>query len=96
MSVNQDQIRQVAHLARIAISEAELAPVQEKLNHILEMIEQVQAVDTDGIEPMHHPLAAQQRLRPDEVTEQPKPEVFVALAPDQVANLFLVPRADNL
>ena len=69
MSLSRDQIQRVAHLARLALPEAESEVVLERLNRVLGLIDQLQAVDTAGIEPMSHALDVLQPLRADEVTE---------------------------
>jgi aspartyl-tRNA(Asn)/glutamyl-tRNA(Gln) amidotransferase subunit C len=74
MSLSDDQIRRVARLARIAIRADESAAVQARLNRVLALVDEMRRVDTTGIAPMTHALdavlAAEQRLRADEVTEQ--------------------------
>jgi aspartyl-tRNA(Asn)/glutamyl-tRNA(Gln) amidotransferase subunit C len=96
MSLSDDQIRRIARLARIAIGEAESAEVRERLNRVLGLIDQLQAVDTTGIEPMSHPLEALlpggQPLRADEVREQDRRAEFQAVAPAVEDGLYLVPR----
>jgi aspartyl-tRNA(Asn)/glutamyl-tRNA(Gln) amidotransferase subunit C len=73
MSLSDDQVRRLAHLARIGIRPEESAAAIDRLNRVLGLIEQLKAVDTAGIEPMAHPLDVHltggQRLRPDVVTE---------------------------
>lgn len=92
MSLDQNQVRRVAELARLAVADAELPVYAEELSSILNMVDQLQAADTAGIEPMAHPLNMSQRLRADAVTEQPQRESFQALAPQAQDGHFLVPR----
>ncbi|TDT43259.1 aspartyl/glutamyl-tRNA(Asn/Gln) amidotransferase subunit C [Halospina denitrificans] len=92
MSISKEQIEQVAYLARIQISDAEKSALESKLSSILDMVDELQAADTDGITPMAHPLDATQRLRPDEVTEPNEREKFQKLAPEAENGLYLVPR----
>jgi aspartyl-tRNA(Asn)/glutamyl-tRNA(Gln) amidotransferase subunit C len=96
MSLSDDQIRRLARLARIALRPDESAAVAERLNGILSLIDQMQAVDTAGIEPMSHPLDVHlspgQRLRPDEVTETDRRELYQAVAPAVENGLYLVPK----
>ena len=92
MSLTDDQIRRIARLARIAIGEAEAAEVRERLNRVLGLIDQLQAVDTTGIEPMSHALDVVQPLRPDAVTEADQHERFQAVAPAVQDGLYLVPK----
>ena len=92
MSLSDDQIRRLARLARIALEGEETAEVAGRLNRILGLVEEMQAVDTTGIEPMAHALELVQRLRPDEVTEPDRREVYQSVAPAVEADLYLVPR----
>ena len=96
MSLSDDQVRRIARLARLEISPQEVAPVAARLNRVLGLIEQMGAVDTQGIEPMAHPLDAQlpqgQRLRPDEVTEKDHRADYQAVAPATQDGLYLVPK----
>ncbi len=69
MSLDLDQVRRIAHLARIEITEDEAQRTLAQLTDIFAMIERMQAVDTTGIEPMADPLGGSQRLRDDVVTE---------------------------
>ncbi len=92
MSVDRSDIEKVAALSRLAIDNETAGQVAQKVNDILEMIDQMQAVDTDTVEPMTNPLDATQRLRADEVTELDQREAFQAIAPSTEAGLFLVPK----
>jgi aspartyl-tRNA(Asn)/glutamyl-tRNA(Gln) amidotransferase subunit C len=92
MSLSQDDVVRIARLARIELSAAECETTRTQLNGILGFIEQLQAVDTTGIEPMAHAVDVVQRLRPDVVTETDRREAFQAVAPDVEAGLYLVPR----
>ena len=93
MSLSDDQIRRIASLARIDIGQAESAEVRERLNRVLGLIDQLQAVDTAGIEPMSHALDVVQPLRVDEVTEPPDRRAdYQAGAPAVEGGLYLVPK----
>jgi aspartyl-tRNA(Asn)/glutamyl-tRNA(Gln) amidotransferase subunit C len=92
MSLDLAQVHRVAHLARIEISEAQAERVLAQLNDIFRMIERMQAVDTEGVEPMSHPLGGAQRLRDDVVTVGNERAANLANAPLQENGLFLVPR----
>jgi aspartyl-tRNA(Asn)/glutamyl-tRNA(Gln) amidotransferase subunit C len=96
MSLSDDQIRRIARLARIAIGDGEAAEVRERLNRVLGLIDQLQAVDTTGVEPMSHPLDAVlsggQPLRADAVTEPDRRAAYQAVAPAVEGGLYLVPR----
>ena len=92
MSLSLDDVRRIAALARIEVTDDELVPVQEKLNGILGLIDEMQAVDTTGVEPMAHALDLAQRLRADRVTETDHRAAFQAIAPQTEAGLYLVPK----
>ena len=92
MALDLAQIRRIADLARIDVTDAEARRVLEQLNDIFRMIERMQAVDTDTLEPMAHPLGGAQRLRDDEVTVGNERTANLANAPEQQDGLFLVPR----
>jgi aspartyl-tRNA(Asn)/glutamyl-tRNA(Gln) amidotransferase subunit C len=96
MSLSDDQVRRIARLARIAVRPEESKEALDRLNRVLGLIDQLQAVDTTGIEPMAHPLDAQlsggQRLRPDQVTETDRREAYQAVAPAVQDGLYLVPK----
>lgn len=92
MSIDSDEVRRIALLARIAVSDAEIADVRDKLNAVLALVEQMQAVDTDGIEPMAHAQELVARMRDDVVSEADRHERFQQLAPQAEGGLYLVPR----
>ena len=96
MSLTPDQLQRIALLSRIAVSPEEARGVAVRMNQVHALIDQLQAVDTRGIEPMSHALdaqvAVQQRLRPDEVTEPDRRAQFQAIAPAVEQGLYLVPK----
>jgi aspartyl-tRNA(Asn)/glutamyl-tRNA(Gln) amidotransferase subunit C len=92
MALSDDQVRRIARLARIAIRPEDSAPVVERLNRVLGLIDQLRAVDTAGIEPMSHALDLVQRLRLDEVVEKDRRESYQAVAPAVQDGLYLVPK----
>ena len=92
MSLDRTDVERIAHLARLEVGEQELAAYAETLSRILGLIEQMNAVDTEGIAPMSHPLDAGLRFRADEVTETDQREVFQSIAPSAQAGLYLVPK----
>ncbi len=92
MSLSLDDVRRIAHLARIEITEQQAAATLSQLNDIFGMIEQMQRVDTTGVEPMAHPLGGVQRLRADAATESIDRDDTMKNAPAQQDGLFLVPR----
>ena len=92
MSLSDDQIRRLARLARIALRPGETAEVAKRLNRILDLVGEIQAVDTAGIEPMSHALDLVQRLRDDELTEADRRELHQSVAPAVEDGLYLVPK----
>ena len=101
MALSTEDIKKIAHLARIEVNDNEAAATLTKLSGILGLIEQMQAVDTAGIVPMSHSQDLSQRLRDDVVTKTNEREAFQAIAPalgngsaePAVANgLYLVPK----
>jgi aspartyl-tRNA(Asn)/glutamyl-tRNA(Gln) amidotransferase subunit C len=92
MALDLEQVRRIAHLARIEITDAEAERTLAQLGDIFAMIERMREVDTTGIEPMAHPLGGSQRLRADAVTEADQRSVNLHNAPEQQDGLFLVPR----
>ena len=96
MSLTLDQLQRIANLARIAVGPEEVKSVTDRLNRVLALIDQLQAVDTSGIEPMAHPLDAEtgvvQRRRADAVTERDRREDFQRVAPAAEGGLYLVPK----
>lgn len=92
MSMGPEQVAGIAHLARLAIRAEDVAAVAGKLSAILDLVEQMNAVDTAGVEPMAHPLDLSQRLRADAVTETDARAEFQAIAPQTADGLYLVPR----
>ena len=87
-----DEVRRIADLARIEVPEAGVAALQQQLNGIFGLIEQMQAVDTRGVEPMAHAQDVAQRLREDAVTETDRRTAFQTVAPETEAGLYLVPK----
>lgn len=92
MSLTPDQLQRIALLARIDVTAEETKGVTERLNQVLGLIDQLQAIGTEGIEPMSHALDVVQRLRPDEVSEADRREAYQQGAPAVEAGLYLVPK----
>nr|MBS0021756.1 Asp-tRNA(Asn)/Glu-tRNA(Gln) amidotransferase subunit GatC [Gammaproteobacteria bacterium] len=92
MSLTKADVIKIAHLARLAIDEDDIPVSLRDLSNILYFVEKMNAVDTTDIEPMAHPLAATQRLRPDQVTEGNQRTRFQAVAPQVEDGLYLVPK----
>jgi len=92
MSLTLGQVQRIAHLARIETSESEAGTTLAHLNGIFALIEQMQAVETRGVEPMAHAQDVFQRLREDLVTEGNRRDAYQAVAPETEAGLYLVPK----
>lgn len=92
MSLTRSDVEKIAHLARLAIDEADVPGYTRDLSRILELVEQMNSVDTAGVEPLAHPLEAIQRLREDAVTETDAREAFQVIAPAVEDGLYLVPK----
>jgi aspartyl-tRNA(Asn)/glutamyl-tRNA(Gln) amidotransferase subunit C len=92
MSLDRSDVEQIAHLARLQIDAADIDGYSQSLNSILSLVDQMQATNTDGVEPLAHPLDAVQRLRRDEVTEPNQRDALQAVAPAVEDGLFLVPK----
>jgi aspartyl-tRNA(Asn)/glutamyl-tRNA(Gln) amidotransferase subunit C len=92
MSLSPDDVKRIARLARIEISDIEAQATQSQLNSIFDLIATMQAVDTGGIAPMAHAQEVTQRLRDDAVTETDRHAAFQAIAPAVENGLYLVPK----
>lgn len=92
MAVDRSDIAKLATLARIAISDDAADEVANRISTVLALVDQLQAVNTDGVLPMAHPLDAVQRLRADIVTETNQRELFQSIAPATQDGLYLVPQ----
>lgn len=100
MELHTDDLKRLARLARIAVSDNDVTLLQSQLNGIFGLIDELQAVDTRGIEPLSHPLDVvqpmAQRLREDRVTETDQRSANLANAPAQENGLFLVPKGSRV
>ena len=92
MTLKIGDVERIAHLARLAVDEADIPLYARNLSDILDLVAQMNAVDTTQVEPMAHPLDQPQRLRPDEVTEVDQRGKFQAIAPRVEDGLYLVPK----
>ena len=92
MSLSTDDVKKVARLARLAMTDAEIQTAHAQMSGIFGLIEEMQAVNTDGIEPMSHAQDLAQRLREDTVTESDQRELFQSVAPQVEKGLYLVPQ----
>jgi len=92
MSLDRSDVERIAYLARLAIDEQDIPQYTENLTSILQLVDEMQAIDTTGIEPLAHPLDGEQRLRADEVSELNQREQLQKVAPATEEGLFLVPK----
>ncbi|MES2204644.1 MAG: Asp-tRNA(Asn)/Glu-tRNA(Gln) amidotransferase subunit GatC [Pseudomonadota bacterium] len=91
MILSDTEIRKIAHLARIEVSDEDVANMQPRLSKVLTMIEHMDSINTDNIAPLSHPIDATQRLRLDEVTETNQRDIFQSIAPNADHGLYFVP-----
>ena len=92
MELGPKDVRKIASLARLAINEDDIPEYAKNLSSILDLVEQMNALDTEGVRPMAHPQDASQRLRDDRVSESSQREHFQSSAPQTEAGLYLVPK----
>ena len=92
MSLSLPEVKRLAWLARIEITDAEAQAALGHLNEIFKLIEQMQSVDTEGIAPMAHAADVVQRLREDRVTETDQHALYQSIAPQVEDGLYLVPK----
>jgi aspartyl-tRNA(Asn)/glutamyl-tRNA(Gln) amidotransferase subunit C len=92
MQIENKDVEAIAHLARLTLSEADIPAYATSLSSIFELVGQLNAADTDAVDPMAHPLNMSQRLRADEVTETDQRDSYQTNAPQVEAGLYLVPK----
>ncbi|MBI1890239.1 MAG: Asp-tRNA(Asn)/Glu-tRNA(Gln) amidotransferase subunit GatC [Burkholderiales bacterium] len=97
MSLELTDVKRLARLAQLDLTDEQASKTLAKLNGIFDLVEQLKAVDTSGIEPLNHPIAAHQndlalRLREDAVTEPNRREDYQKVAPATQDGLYLVPK----
>lgn len=92
MALKPEDVKSIAHLARLDIREKDIPNYAENLSRIFDFVQQLEAADTEGAEPMAHPLHMSQRLRADEVGESDNRELYQQNAPQTDAGLYLVPK----
>jgi aspartyl-tRNA(Asn)/glutamyl-tRNA(Gln) amidotransferase subunit C len=90
MAVDADTVRRVAHLARIAVAEDEVGPLQSELNAILAFVEQLREVDVAGVDPMTSVTPMAMKMRKDEVTDGGIADAVIQNAPVREDHFFLV------
>lgn len=95
-TLTDNDVKKIAHLARLAINDTDVPIHAKNLSDILNLVEQMNKVDTTNITPMAHPQNISQRLRADKITENNERELFQRIAPAMEAGLYLVPKViDN-
>ncbi|SIT02745.1 Asp-tRNA(Asn)/Glu-tRNA(Gln) amidotransferase subunit GatC [Neptunomonas antarctica] len=92
MALNRTDVEKIAHLARLQIDDNDVPEYAQNLSNILDLIGQMQNIDTSDIEPLAHPFDAVQRLRADKITELNQREHLQSVAPAVANGLFLVPK----
>lgn len=92
MDVTEEVVKNIAELVQLKVDDAEIQQLTEGMQNILALADQMQAIDTEGVEPVSNPLDASQKLRPDAITEKNQRELFQSLAPASESGLYLVPR----
>ena len=92
MGFDKSEVEKIAALAKLHLNEDEQVEVAKRIRDILTLIDEMQSVETEAIDPMAHPLDAEQRLRNDEVTEAESRDELQSLAPEVLDGFYLVPR----
>ena len=92
MALDKSDVDKIAHLARINIEEKDTQAYLQNITSILDLVSQMQHINTDNVEPLAHPMDAIQRLRADDVTEDNQRELLQSVAPAVEEGLFLVPK----
>ncbi|MBT8124553.1 MAG: Asp-tRNA(Asn)/Glu-tRNA(Gln) amidotransferase subunit GatC [Gammaproteobacteria bacterium] len=92
MAISPEEVLKIANLARLQIKQDEVEQYATDLSNIINLVEQMNAIDTKDILPMAHPLDATQRLREDKVTEINQRDKFQTIAPSAEKGLYLVPK----
>lgn len=92
MAIDNETVHTIARLACLDIDNSDVEKYRSDLSNILDLVAQMEAVDTTGVEPMTHPFDATLRLREDNVTESDQRDKFQALAPSSEKGLYLVPK----
>jgi len=92
-TITKQDVEKIAHLARLDINESEIPQHASTLTNIMSLIEHINEANTDGIEPMAHPMSElTQRLRVDEVTEKNQRKQFQSIASETENGVYLVPK----
>ena len=92
MKIDNEIVENIAELTQLEIAQEELSVIGNKMSEVLALVEEMQAIDTSGIEPISNPLDVTQTLRPDIVTSGDNREIYQSLAPEILDGLYLVPK----
>ena len=92
MALTLNDVEKIARLSRLYLDDGEKAQTLQELNDIFAVVEKMQSVNTDGIEPMAHPHEAALRLREDKITETDRAAEYQAVAPEVRSRLYIVPQ----
>ncbi|MGC1182602.1 Asp-tRNA(Asn)/Glu-tRNA(Gln) amidotransferase subunit GatC [Legionella sp.] len=92
MTLSPKDLEKIAHLAYLNPDRDQSSKLMQEINEIMDFVDQLRSVDTTEVEPLFHPLAVYQRLRPDSITEEDCVAELEALAPLFEDNLYLVPQ----
>ena len=92
MKIDNEIVENIAELTQLEIAQEELTLIGNKMSEVLALVEEMQAVDTSGIEPISNPLDVTQTLRPDIVTSEDNREIYQSFAPETRNGLYLVPK----
>ncbi len=92
MKIDNEIVQNMAELTQLELDQDELSAIRDKMSEVLKLVEEMQAVDTSGIEPVSNPLDATQTLRSDVVTSGDDRELFQSIAPETRDGLYLVPK----
>jgi aspartyl-tRNA(Asn)/glutamyl-tRNA(Gln) amidotransferase subunit C len=92
MRLTHDDVEKIANLAQLTAQPQEIESLQRDLSNILDLVGEMDKVDTTDVEPMAHPLSMRQRLRVDAATEKDQRDIYQRIAPDTAKGLYLVPK----
>ena len=92
MALTLNDVEKIARLSRLYLNDGEKAQTLQELNDIFAMVEKMQSVNTDGIQPMAHPHEAALRLREDKITETDRAAEYQSVAPEVRNRLYIVPQ----
>ena len=92
MSIDHTTVRHIARLARLAVDDAQLAPLAAELQRVLQLADELSAASIDGVMPLAHPHDQTLAWREDAVTDGDRADAFLKLAPEANGGLYLVPK----